>query len=75
MNPRKLKLKKKQKNIVNKDKTNTKISERINCECGCTSSRNKISRHEKSVCHQNHLDEKEKLKRNLTDEELDIFFL
>jgi len=75
MNPRKLKLKKKQKNIVNKDKANTKISERINCECGCTSSINKISRHKKSLCHQKHMDEKEKLKRNLTDEELDIFFL
>ncbi len=28
----------------------------------------------KNHCHQKHIEEKEKLKRNLTDKELDIFF-
>ena len=60
---------------TNKDKINAKRSERITCECGCTSRRDKISQHKNSLCHQKLLEEKNKLKRNLTDEELDIFFL
>ena len=59
---------------VNKDKINAKRSERITCECGCTSRRDKISEHKKSSCHQKLMEEKNKLKRNLTDEELDVFF-
>ena len=58
----------------NKDKVNAKNSERITCECGCTSRRDKISQHKKSSCHQKLMEEKNKLKRNLTDEELDVFF-
>ena len=52
---------------ANKDKINAKRSERITCECGCISRRDKISQ-------QKLIEEKSKLKRNLTDEELDIFF-
>jgi len=59
---------------TNKDKINAKRSERITCECGCTSRRDKISQHKKSSCHQKLMEEKNKLKRNLTDEELDVFF-
>jgi hypothetical protein len=59
---------------ANKDKINAKNSKRITCECGCTSRRDKISQHKKSSCHQKLIEEKKKLKRNLTDEELDIFF-
>ena len=58
----------------NKDKINAKNSERITCECGCTSRRDKISQHKKSSCHQKLMEQKNKLKRDLTDEELDVFF-
>ena len=37
----------------NKDKINAKNSERITCECGCTSRRDKISQHKKSSCIKN----------------------
>ncbi len=69
-----LKEKAKEYREVNKDKINAKNSERITCECGCTSRRDKISQHKKSSCHQKLMEEKNKLKRNLTDEELDVFF-
>jgi hypothetical protein len=59
---------------ANKDKINAKRSERITCECGCTSRRDKISQHKKSSCHQKLMEEINKLKRNLSDEELDVFF-
>jgi hypothetical protein len=59
----------------NKDKIYAKNKlDRITCECGCTSRRDKISQHKKSSCHQKLMEEKNKLKRNLTDEELDAFF-
>ena len=59
----------------NKDQISTKKKlDRITCECGCTSRRDKISQHKKSSCHQKPVEEKNKLKRNLTDEELDVFF-
>ena len=59
----------------NKDKIYAKNKlDRITCECGCTSRRDKISQHKKSSCHQKLMEEKNKLKRNLTDEELDVFF-
>jgi hypothetical protein len=69
-----LKEKAKQYREVNKDKINAKISEIITCKCGCTSRKDKISQHKKSSCHQKLMEEKNKLKRNLTDEELDVFF-
>ena len=69
-----LKEKAKEYREVNKDQINAKNSERITCECGCTSRRDKISQHKKSSCHQKLMEEKNKLKRNLTDEELDVFF-
>ena len=69
-----LKEKAKEYREVNKDRINAKNSERITCECGCTSRRDKISQHKKSSCHQKLMEEKNKLKRNLTDEELDVFF-
>jgi hypothetical protein len=47
---------------------------RITCEFGFTSRRDKISQHKKSSCHQKLVEEKNKLKRNLTHKELDIFF-
>ena len=59
----------------NKDKIYAKNKlDRITCECGCTSRRDKISQHKKSSCHQKLMEEKNELKRNLTDEELDVFF-
>ena len=59
----------------NKDKIYAKNKlDRITCECGCTSRRDKLSQHKKSSCHQKLMEEKNKLERNLTDEELDIFF-
>ena len=59
----------------NKDQISTKKKlDRITCECGCTSRRDKISQHKKSSCHQKLMEEKNKLKRNLTDEVLDVFF-
>ena len=59
----------------NKDQIYAKNKlDRITCECGCTSRRDKISQHKKSSCHQKLMEEKNKLKRNLTDEELDVFF-
>ena len=59
----------------NKDKIYAKNKlDRITCECGCTSRRDKLSQHKKSSCHQKLMEEKNKLKRNLTDEELDVFF-
>ena len=59
----------------NKDKIYAKNKlDRITCECGCTSRRDKISQHKKSSCHQKLMEEKNKLKRDLTDEELDVFF-
>ena len=69
-------LKEKAKEYIeaNKDKINAKRSERITCECGCTSRKDKLSQHKKSSCHQKLLEEKNKLNRNLTDEELDVFF-
>jgi hypothetical protein len=70
-----LKEKAKEYREVNKDEINAKNSERITCDCGCTSRRDKISHHKKSSCHQKPVEEKNKLKRNLTDEELDVFFL
>ena len=69
-----LKEKAKEYREVNKDKINAKYSERITCECGCTSRRDKNSQLKKSSCHQKLMEEKNKLKRNLTDEELDVFF-
>ena len=70
-----LKEKAKEYREVNKDKISTKLKlDRITCECGCTSRRDKISQHKKSSCHQKLMEEKNKLKRNLTDEELDVFF-
>ena len=70
-----LKEKAKEYREVNKDKINAKNKlDRITCECGCTSRRDKISQHKKSSCHQKLMEEKNKLKRNLTDEELDVFF-
>ncbi len=60
----------------NKEKIYAKNKmDRITCECGCTWRRDKISQHKKSSCHQKHMEEKNKLKRNLTDEELDVFFV
>jgi hypothetical protein len=69
-------LKEKAKEYIeaNKDNINAKRSERITCECGCTSRRDKNSQHEKSSCLKKIMEEKTKLKRNLTNEELDIFF-
>ena len=59
----------------NKDKIYAKNKlDRITCDCGCTSRRDKLSQHKKSSCHQKLMEEKNKLKRNLTDEELDVFF-
>ena len=50
----------------NKDQISTKKKlDRITCECGCTSRRDKISQHKKSSCHQKLMEEKNKLKRNL----------
>ena len=50
----------------NKDKIYAKNKlDRITCECGCTSRRDKISQHKKSSCHQKLMEEKNKLKRNL----------
>ena len=70
-----LKEKAKEYREVNKDKISTKLKlDRITCECGCTSRRDNISQHKKSSCHQKLMEEKNKLKRNLTDEELDVFF-
>jgi hypothetical protein len=63
------KIKKKQKNIVKQIRVNAKNSERMTCECGCTSRRDKISQHKKSSCQQKLIEEKKKLQRNLTDEE------
>ena len=63
------KIKKKQKNIVNQIRVNAKNSERMTCECGCTSRRDRISQHKKSSCQQKLIEEKKKLQRNLTDEE------
>jgi hypothetical protein len=70
------KIKEKEKEFIaaNKDKINAKRSERITCECCCTSRRDKISQHKKSLCHQKLTEENKTLKRNLTDEALDIFF-
>ena len=62
---------------ANTEKIYAKRSERITCECGCTSRRDnadKISQHKKSLCHQNFIEEKKKLKLNLADEELNAFF-
>ena len=48
-----LKEKAKEYREVNKDKISTKLKlDRITCECGCTSRRDKISQHKKSSCHQ-----------------------
>ena len=59
----------------NKDKIYAKNKmNRITCECGCTQRKDKLSQHKKSSCHQKLIEEKNKLKRNLTDEELDVFF-
>ena len=70
-----LKEKAKEYREVNKDKISTKNKlDRITCECGCTSRKDKLSQHKKSSCHQKRMEEKNKLKRNLTDEELDVFF-
>ena len=71
-----LKEKAKEYREANKEKINAKNKmDRITCECGsCTSRRDKISQHKKSSCHQKLMEEKNKLKRNLTDEELDVFF-
>jgi hypothetical protein len=74
VNKGKLEEKAKKYDENNKDKIDAKRSERITCECGCASKRDKISQHKKSSCHQKLIEEKKKLKRNLTDEELDIFF-
>ena len=60
-----LKEKAKEYREVNKDEINAKNSERITCECGCTSRKDKISQHKKSSCHQKLMEEKNKLKRNL----------
>ena len=68
LNKDKIKERVKEYREVNKDKINAKNSERITCECGCTSRRDKISQHKKSSCHQKLMEEKNKLKRNLTDE-------
>ena len=45
------------------------------CECGCTLRKDKLSQHKKSPCHKKLMEEKNKLKCNLTDEELDVFFV
>ena len=54
-------LKEKAKEYIeaHKDKINAKRSEKITCECGCTSRRDQISRHKKSSCHQKFIEEKE----------------
>jgi hypothetical protein len=64
-----LKDKAKEHREVNKDKINAKNSEGNTCECGCTSKRDKISQHKKSSRHQKLMEEKNKIKRNLTDED------
>jgi hypothetical protein len=74
-NKDKIKEKAKEYREANKDKIYAKNKlNRITCECGCTSRRDKLSQHKKSSCHQKLMEEKNKLKRNLTDEELDLFF-
>jgi len=58
----------------NKIYAKNKLADRITCECGCPSSRKNLKIHQKSVCHQKLMEEKNKLQRNLTDVELDVFF-
>ena len=54
-----LKEKAKEYREVNKDKINAKNKlDRITCECGCTSRRDKISQHKKSSCHKKLMEEK-----------------
>ena len=75
VNKDKIKEKAKEYFEKNKDKIYAKNKlDRITCECGCTSRKDKLSQHKKSSCHQKLLEEKNKLNRNLTDEELDVFF-
>jgi hypothetical protein len=75
VNKDKIREQRKEYREVNKDKISTKNKlDRITCECGCTSRKDKLSQHKKSSCHQKLMEEKNKLKRNLTDEELDVFF-
>jgi hypothetical protein len=74
VNKDKIKERVKEYREVNKGKINDKNSERITCECGCTSRRDNISQHKKSSCHQKLMEQKNKLKRDLTDEGLDVFF-
>jgi len=70
-----LKVKAKEYFEKNKDKIYAKNKlDIITCECGCTLRRDNLSQHKKSSCHQKLMEEKNKLKRNLTDEELDVFF-
>ena len=75
VNKDKIKEKAKEYFEKNKDKIYAKNKlDRITCECGCTSRKDQLSQHKKSSCHQKLLEEKNKLNRNLTDEELDVFF-
>ena len=75
VNKDKIKEKAKEYFEKNKDKIYAKNKlDRITCECGCTSRKNNLSQHKKSSCHQKLMEEKNKLNRNLTDEELDVFF-
>ena len=74
VNKDKIREQRKQFNENNKDKINAKNSERITCECGCTSRRDTISQHKNHHVIKNLWKRKKKLKRNLTDEELDILF-
>ena len=69
-----LKEKAKEYREVNKDKINAKNSERITCECGCTLRRDKLSQLKESSFHQKLMEQQNKLKRDLTDKDLDVFF-
>jgi len=75
VNKDKIKERAKQYFEKNKDKIYAQNKlDRITCECGCTSRRDNLKIHQKSACHQKLMEEKNKLQRNLTDVELDVFF-
>ena len=56
-----------------KDEIEAKAGEKLKCNCGMKIRRDWLNRHKKSVCHQDLLKQKDNLKRDLTDEEIDAF--
>ena len=72
-NKDKIKEEAKQYRVEHKDELEVKAGEKLLCECGMHIRRDWLTKHKKSLCHQDLLKQKESLNRELTNDEVDTF--